>query len=457
MSKRNLPAKAVATNTALAERAVLGALLKNETLYWQVSDILRQDHFSLPLHQQIYGVIRDICEESKRLTLALLLSRLPEQDESGIGMDLTIHALIKNAEEIQTPLDFADQISEAANRRRLEAIGNALVRAAKSPEGAAIDIAGEAEMALLDVMHASAPKRPRLIGEIARGVMASAFKAKQDDFLPGLTTGLPSIDEILGLILPGDSGYILGAQADGKSALAMQIGMHVARQGIPVLVVQLEMSEEQVAARELAKESGITVRLINEGAFDFDQADRIKNAEESLRKHPLYVLDADDITVRQIKSHIVAMKRTLGVGLAIFDQLDKIKSPNRHRDKFERLTEITRDIKILSKSEKVPTITLAQRTRTAQRRDDPTPEIDDADTNSIERDADWVIAPWRLWNWLHKHKPKGRDEAEWMIWKDRLEKCADLADVICLKTRSGKAFEQRPLRWNGPRTRFEEL
>jgi replicative DNA helicase len=447
----------VSASNIYAERAVLGALIRNESTYWHVAGILRRDQFAVDLHQKIFGVIADICEEGKRLSLTLMLSRLPDADEKGTMMDLVLHGFMKAAEEVTTPLDFAEQISEAANLRQLRHISESLSRAVKSGDRAAIDIAGEAELAILDVMHISAPKRPRKLGEAVKGTLAAAFRSKETDFLPGLNTGLSSLDEVLGLIMPGDLGGLLGAQGDGKTALAMQIAMHNASLGRPSLIFQLEMTEEQQAARELAKASGISVQEINEGAFDFNQANRLKDAEEQLQQPDMYIIDPEDITVRQIRAHCIAMKRSIGLALVVIDQLDKIKVDGWSKTKFDRFEQVTKDLKNLAKSLGVPIILLAQRTRTAQRNDDPTPRVLDAEAPSLEKDCDWLIAVWQVANWLRMQRPAGKEPHEIGEWQSRMSAAEGRGDVICLKRRRGKAFEQRPLRWNGPMTRFEEM
>jgi replicative DNA helicase len=796
------------TSNLAAEKAVIGALLKSEQAYWTVADKIKQEHFTDPLHQQIFGVVRDICEEGKRLSLVLLLSRLPP-DHNGVMMDLLIHNYIRNAEDVTTPIDFAESIAESANMRRIEAIAHAMLKSIKKADQPAIDVAGEAELAILDVMHVSAPRRPIKEGEIAKAVVASAFRAKGGEFLPGYNTGLAAVDEVLGLIMPEDLGFICASQGDGKgqpldapvltpfgyrpmgslkvgtlvlspdgsastvigvyplgerqlyrvtfhdgtstevtedhiwlawkrghakyirgsrvtgrrgsklfttkqmmeclggarkprfnipvvapiefignrwqrppidpyllgvligdgslargtiqltsadpeivsavskilktkliakidkrgnaaktysflkdtkvraglerlglygklsqdkfipaeyfklhmkhrwrllqglmdtdgwvnvngdprfctasrqladdvawlarslgavvtmrtkpshykkggirhqcrdafelriklangadafslsrkkrlcnkpqslyrtvtsivptriaeaqcikvshpsslyvtndfivthnTALSMCIARHIAAQGLPVLCIQMEMSDEQIVAREMARECGMSVQEINEGAFDFAQAEAIKDAEEALQKPALYILDVDSITVRQLGAHCLAMKRTVGLAAVVVDQLDKLKSDTRHRDRFERGAEITRDLKNLFKRIKVPGIVLAQRTRTAQRRDDPTPDILDTDFPSIERDADWVLGLWREANWLRKNRPSSKDPHEIAEWQVKLDKVADRADVIGLKRRRGRAYEQRPLRWNGRLTTFEDL
>ncbi len=439
-----------------AEKAVIGAVLRSESSYWQVADLLRADQFYLPVHQQIYGVVRDICEEGKKLSHPLVVSRLPEEDEEGNSFSSYLAVLLKNADEVGSPLDFAGDVADMASRRMLVKVGDLLAKRARSFEMSPTDIAAEAEAALNDVMHATAPRRPRRLSDAIHTVVSASMRARDGGVLPGFGTGLLSLDEILGRILPGDLGFILGSQGDGKSALAAQIGVHASRSR-PVLMLQFEMTEEMQAARELAAASGVSVGDLQEGAFDFAQRDSLMAAEESIKPYDFYIYDEPKQTIRQIRALCLAMKRTFGLGMVIIDQLDKIKAQGRYKDRFEKMAELTGDLKDLAKDLMVPIVVLAQRTRGSQRRDDPTPHILDADAPSIERDADWVLAVWREENWLRQNKPDQRQgavkEDEWLA---KLRRAANTAKVIVLKRRRGKAYEERELIWDGRVTRFRE-
>lgn len=439
-----------------AERAVLGACLKSEQAFWQIADVLRADQFYAPLHQQIFSVVRDICTEG-RMSLALVAARLPHEDDDGASIPAYLAVLLKDAEDAGSPADFAQDIADAAARRRLIEVAAIIDKAVRAGEKGPMDIAADASTAILDVMQVASPKRPRRLGEVVSTTRGVAIMAHERDILPGLTMGLPSMDEIVGVVLGGDLMFLIGSQGDGKSALSMQIGMHAARSR-PVLLLQMEMTAEQVAARELAAASGISVGAIQEGAFDFAQRDAILAAEKALAAPDMMVLDESRVTVRQLRAHAIAMKRTMGLGLIIIDQLDKLKGEGRYKDRFERLAEITADLKVLAKDLNVPVLCLAQRTRGGQRRDDPTPQVLDADAPSIERDADIVLAVWRRETWLRANRPNDKAGGEAMDkWEADIRRFSGSAQVITLKHRRRKPFEERTLKWIGELTRFEEL
>lgn len=438
------------------EQNFLGCLLRSPHEFWAINDVVAPDQFTVAHHRDLFGAIRDMSERGRQVSMSALLAHLPEEYEDA-GPTIGILATLKeNALEAGSATDYAPFIAERAASKRIDELGEWMRKEIRSGRRQAEEVAAAASIRLQEIMSVATPVRPRKLGEIASEVSRHAGSAQSGEVVSGLTTGLAPLDEILGLMLGGDLGFIIASQGDGKSALAAQIAMHAACAGRPVLFFQMEMSEEQMGARELAAASGIAVNQIHEGAFDAFQWESIVEAERSMREVPLYIVDTEEMTVRQMKAMALQMLRTVGLGMVVIDQLDKVKTEGKHRDRFERMAEATRELKKLAKFLKVPLIALAQRTRGAQRRDDPTPDILDADAPSIERDADWVIGLWRKENWLRRNKPDHRKESDVGNWETQMVQCKGMAEVICLKRRRGKAFEERKLRFDGATMRFQE-
>jgi replicative DNA helicase len=448
------PKRDVALSNAGAEKAVIGAVIRSPHSYFQLS--LRPDQFFVAVHREIWGVIAGIIESQATLSLPLMLTRLPAEFGDGQSMAAYLAALVHNADGLNAA-DFSEDISETSARRQALQIADQLAKGIRAGDKRVSEIISESEQALLDVMQSAVPRRPKRLSEINERVMKDAVKAKSQSVLPGYDTGLPSLDEILGRILPGDLGFLIASQKEGKSALASMIGMHVAKNS-PVLMFQLEMGDEQIAAREMAAASGISVRQINEGSFDAFEWDKLKQVEQQLKGPEMWILDAEEITVREMRSHCLAMMRTIGLGVVIVDQLDKLRAAGKYRDRFDRANELTRDLKNLAKSLRVPILTLAQRTRGAQRREDAAPDILDTDFPSIERDCDWTIGLWRKFNWLQRNRPHASAGGEaWDKWEAEVRACKETAEVTILAHRRMQTHDKRSLKWIGPITRFAEL
>ncbi len=439
------------------ERAFVGCLLRSPLEFWAVNDIVTADQFQIAHHRDIFTAIRDLSERGRQVTITALQTNLPEEYVD-LGPTIAIlMALKESALEAGSATDYAPFLAERSALKRLDALSDWLKKETRKGDRTAEDVSAETGMRLNAIMTSASTVRPTSIGEIASKVTRQANSAQMGEMTDGISSGVSSLDEILGLMLPGDLGFIIASQADGKSALAAQIGMHAAKERRPVLYVQMEMAPEQMGARELAKLSGMSVGEIHEGAFDAFQWETLVQAERALADIPFYVLDMEEATVRQVRAQCLSMQRANGIGLVIIDQLDKLKPEGKYRDRFEAYKEVTRDLKRMTKGLGIPGICLAQRTRTAQRREDPTPHVLDADIPSIERDADWIIGLWQRANFLQMNRPdhRGGEEAK-ANWEAEIYKWRGIAEAITLKHRRRKAFQQCRMTFEGKIMKFSE-
>jgi replicative DNA helicase len=381
--------------------------------------------------------------------------RLPPVNEAGQEIEAVLEVMKENSDG--SAVEYVDEVISAWQRRALLDLSKWHDQQISDGIKPVDEIDDEYASRRQEIMARGSLVQPKHISEAARRVIAGSSKVYQEGGLAaGFDTGMSSLDEIMGRILNGDLVFILGAQGDGKSSLATQVGMHVAKTD-PVLMFQMEMSDEQVAARELASLSGVTASQIQAGQLDMFKFDKLKAAEDRLVSSNFWILECDKQTIAQIESRAVAMKRSIGLSMLIIDQLDKVKAVGKARDRFERFAEVTGDLKSLAKRLEVPIICLVQRTRGAQRRDDPTPSINDSDAPSVERDADICVAVWRRHTWLINNRPDRNSktyEADMTQWRADLDACVDGAGIICLKRRRGKAFEKREFTWDGAFTRF---
>lgn len=439
------------------EKNFVGCLLRSSHEFWQINDIVTSDMFSVGHHRQIFEAIRDLSERGKQVTITALQANLPEEfDDIGPAIGVLM-ALKESAAEAGSATDYAPFLAERSALKRLDALAEWLRKETRKGEKTAEDVSAEAAVRLQSIMATATPLRPVKLSEITKRVVTFSTKANKTDVMPGFSTGLSALDEMTGLLMGGDFIGVLGALGEGKSALLAQIGKHIARTA-PVLNCNNEMGEEQNGTRFIAGESGMSIRQIREGAYDFTGADAVKGAQERLEKLQYHLYTDPRMTVRGIRVRALQMKQTIGLGAITVDGLKRIRTETKHRDRWDRLEEITGDLKAMALELNVPVLLAVQRTRTARRRDDPIPQLDDADAPTLETDSDVIIAVYQesAWLMMNKPNPKAGNEAQ-DEWEGKLRRARGMAKIITLKVRSGQAFETREFRFNGQATRFEEL
>jgi replicative DNA helicase len=444
-------------NLEQTERTFVGCLLREPrklaTVAHVTPEMLRNG-----VYREIYGAMRGLFEADRPITSPALRTRLPTDFEDVGPAAAVLSVLRTDAEGAGDAEDYAPLILDNATRIALEGLADWSKQETRKPGANIEEIAGEASLRLERALETASPLRRENLGTAAARAV-ERFRAPQEEgrtSARGITTGLPGLDAIVGNIY--GLTFLIANQGEGKSALAAQIATHCGNLGLPVLIFQFEMDAEEMGVRALASATEIDAAVISASQADLLSETKSRGGIAVLKSQPVFVVDSDRMNVRQIGAQCRAFRSEHGsLALVVIDQLDKVEPDRGLKDPYERRSSITRELKALSKAmPETAFLVLGQRTRKAQRSDDPVPEINDADYPSIERDGDIVLAAWFPANWLRRHKPKKSAE-EMDAHEAEMRKLEGRASIITLKHRRRKAFLQRDFRFNGPLSRFEEL
>jgi replicative DNA helicase len=444
-----------------AERMILGALLRADAAYWKVADLLRPEHFALPIHGRVYAAIAALATDGKRIGLQALVARIGEEYDDGQSTSFFLSALRRDAEDSDDGgvwQDMVDPVVDAYRKRR----ANDLLAWARSelakPDSHGDDILADMKARLDEIEEGSNALPIKWIGEIAKRAVANSKTARDTNTLQGWDTGLAHLDEILGRIHPGDLGFVLAAPGDGKTVLGCQFARRVAILGGTSIIFQLEMRDEDLARRELAGESGLSVAEIEEGAYDFVAYDALMDAQDRLTRRRIAIDDRPKLRIEQIYDRCKLLKRTQGLSLAVVDHLRLVRTSARVRDKFERAEYVTGEMKAMAKDLGIAVVCLSQVTRSSQRRDDPTPQRSDGDGgSSIEQDADWAIAMLRRDRWLKPQRPHDEESSAYAEWLAKMNKARGRIELTILKRRRGEDGEKREFMFDGKAGLIREI
>ena len=176
-----------------------------------------------------------------------------------------------------------------------------------------------------------------------------------------------------------------------KTNMALNIIDRQAKRGLPVLFVSLEMDQEQIQAKRLSRECGISSHKLLMGPLTDEEYTQVSETMESIRAMPVYLNAKPAVTVSQIE---VMARKVKGIGLIVIDYIGKVAPEKRGRrtSRYEDVTEISGDIKTMARRFRVPVLALCQLNRENTQRRDMTPQLSDLrDSGAIEQDADGVI------------------------------------------------------------------
>ena len=241
--------------------------------------------------------------------------------------------------------------------------------------------------------------------------------------IPGLSTGLKDLDKFILGLNKGELILIAARPAMGKTSIALNIAMDVAKNSDKtVAVFSLEMSREQLVSRLLAREASVPSQNMLTGQLSPDEWRRLASAAQMVSATDMRIDDNSMLTVADMNAQC---RRLSNLGLVVIDYLQLMQSAggksSYNENRQQAVSDISRMLKIMAKELNVPVICLSQLNRAAVGRSDKRPMLNDLrDSGAIEQDADVVIG-------LHREGYYDQESSD-----------PYLAEAIVLKNRKGQ-------------------
>lgn len=281
-------------------------------------------------------------------------------------------------------------VREAANRRRLISLGEAIARGAADEQRDLTELADSAREHLRRV----SPARGGWIR--ATDACLDAYEAAEHCEKP-IRTGIHELDTILCGGLRRGELTILGARpAVGKSAALLYMALTAAREGAKVCLVSLEMSAAQIGARILSAHSQLNPSIIQSGR-ELSEANWTELSAGLERvgvsgAERLSILVHGGMTIEELRAEVLSQLDSGGCDLLAVDYLQLLRTKHRPSSDFERLGVVSRGLKALTLDLGIPVIAAAQVRRQGNGGMLRAPGLDELrGSGDLEQDADNVI------------------------------------------------------------------
>jgi replicative DNA helicase len=246
----------------------------------------------------------------------------------------------------------------------------------------------------------------------------------------------PMLDGMINGFAPGRL-YIMGARPGvGKSVAALQIALELTRHGA-VAFSSLEMTNGELQTRAIAQSLRINVGRLMMGRANADDWQKIARKRAAWIDLPLFIDDRSAVTMAQVKQHARNVNRQRKLAAVVVDYLQLISAPRGARmSRYELVSEISRELKLMAKELNVPVIALSQ----LNRETDGLPKLKDLrESGSLEQDADVVL-------FLHREMQEASQDLTMIVAKNRHGVCGsvDLTFLGQFSAITQPALEQEP-------------
>lgn len=181
----------------------------------------------------------------------------------------------------------------------------------------------------------------------------------------GFNTGFEKLDALVLGLKPGAPYVIGGRTSNGKTMLAFQIAMNLARAGHPVAYFLLETSGESLAARGITHAANIpSVKILRGDLNTADDWTKIVGAVDGMAGCPLYVDDSQDLSVVSLIPRILKAKLDFGISVVFVDHIQILNSKGATRK--QELDLVLRTLCRASIECGVPVVALSQLNRASK-------------------------------------------------------------------------------------------
>jgi replicative DNA helicase len=391
-----------------AERSILGAILLNNTCFFQACETLPVDDFQNSSHRVIYAAMNDLAGDGKPIDFVTVMDWVMANGGlSKVGGAGYLTSLTDGMPRVSNVSNYVAIIHECAMRRRLIL---SLQRYRDDAFDKAIPIEQLVSTVDGEIMRILADEGKQTflpVGEVVPEVQQYIKQMREEQRqVVGLPSGIRELDEATTGLRRGEVTLIGGWAGSGKSALALQIAGHNAYQKHPVGFFSAEMNRQELALRLVSQITNIDfMRLRNPSWIPHDRMGDVANALAAIKKLPILVDDSPSLE----KDQLIARSRQMvskGCELIVYDYVQKFRVRGE-RDPRLIINAISEAIREFAKSAKVPVLSLSQLTRPKDGLRRPT-MFDLKESGNLEQDAHVVILPYRPKNSDDKHT--GEDE-----------------------------------------------
>ena len=273
-----------------SERAVLAGLFQyGIDAYVELSDIIDHNTFVHSNNQILYKCVTKAISANAEVDLPSILSAATQLKVAEIVNSEQELQYIKSLFDFPVKKDnvitFAVQLKKFELARKIKSLVGKISREAETVTGteSVDEILSMVETPVMDFLREDdGGERPNKIGDDAREYV-TFLKDNQCDIV-GIPTGFTRFDTSIGGRLRRKCVDLVSARPKvGKSVFADNVAIHVASNGIPVLMLDTEMSKEDHLNRIISNLSSIPINDIATGVFA-DDDDKLEMVEEAVKK-----------------------------------------------------------------------------------------------------------------------------------------------------------------------------
>ena len=361
------------------ECTLIGQIILKPEIIRECVLYLSPECFSLPQTKRIYKEVLRLFNNGKQIDPIAVVSAMGSEKDEYKEFLLTCNRMVASTESYP---QLINQLHTEYVKRRAVFLCSQLSRDIHNMD---IETVREKISSLLS----SFDRKDNVSTESVSAMYAEFMKYLSNDN-PEILTGISSVDGVV-TIDKGDFIIIGGRPSSGKTALALQMAMHIAKMH-RVAFFSLETGCVKLFTRMLASGTQTDICTLRNRRKMTSQDEGTRALWQKINDFTLKTenelsfsfVSAAGWTVPQIRSKALQ----LGADVIFIDYLTLIASGSKSA--YEKATEISRELHTLAQSEGITVFALAQLNRQSEHQEYPT-MADLRESGQLEQDADSIM------------------------------------------------------------------
>lgn len=395
-----------------AEQGVLGSMLIDGEAIGPMLAAVRPEDFQRPENRNIFQAFRELYGQGKACDPILVNEYMGGSYRQYLADLMELTPTAANAEE------YARVLRESSRLWRLRTIGDKLAQAEDLES--CRKLADQAGLLLCDR------------SEVRKTDMKQGLKefflrhggGQQKEFI---RWGISWLDERLH-IGGGDMVVIGGQASSGKTAFALQLAFHIARQK-RVGFFSYETGNEKLIDRTVACQTLVSYEKVMTDKLEREDIQQIYEMRRELEEPDMEYLETNGWTVSDIGAY--AMARRYDVIVVDYLQKIAVTSQGRYLGDYERVSRVSSDLQQLGRQTGRIIIALSQLSRPGKDGLGPT-MASLRSSGQIEQDADVVL----------------------LLYRENEQDAESRRKLVIAKNKDGRANEGTLLEFDGDNQRF---
>lgn len=379
------------------ETYLLNTLLSCPEEIPTVSEALKPDDFTRGQHVTIFAELLAMTARGVPVDIATLADSL--MVSGNLGRAGGVEFLMDLTRDLSSGAGLVPEhtriIREASMRRSMRIGLRQALEALEDPMRPLVEVAGLAEAAALAGVSGG-EKTEKMIWEYLPEVFAVMERQSKGE-ITGIRTGLFDIDKHFSGLQRSDLIVLGGRPRMGKTSLATDIAGNIAiDQGKSVVFFSLEMAGRQITERQLFTRAKVNGQALRRGSLPKSEFPKIQLATPQFMGVNWLVDGGTSLSPLGLLAKCRRHRMKYGLDLIVVDNIQKMKSDVRQKDRRLEIAEITSALKNIAKELDVPILAISHLNRGPDMRADPEPVLSDLqESGNIEQDADIVLFVYR--------------------------------------------------------------